>query len=107
MAAAIAMEGCGEIMMNGGSSNGQQWGNGWREGRVIAMDNGMAAVQWMAQWAADDCCQHRRSTMGGNTRWTAVAITMDRGRVIAIDSNSSNRQQRRNWQLGGGVIAMG
>jgi hypothetical protein len=101
MAAAIAMEGCNKITMDGGNSDGQRRGNGWWDGGVIRMDNGMAAVQWTAQLASNDCRQHRSSTMGGNTRWTAVAITMDGGRLIAIDSNNGNRQQPCNGQWDG------
>jgi hypothetical protein len=58
MAPAIMMDGGSEIVMDGGSGNGQQWQcNGRRDGRAIAMSNEMAAAQ-------DDCRQCRSSTMG-------------------------------------------
>ncbi len=52
------MDGGSEIVMDGGSGNGQQWQcNGWRDGRAIAMSNEMVAAQ-------DDCRQCRSSAMG-------------------------------------------
>jgi hypothetical protein len=55
----------------------------------------------MAQWAVDDCRQHRSSAMEGNARWTAVAIMMDGGGVIAMDGSCGNEKQRSNgWQDG-------
>ncbi len=49
MAAAIMMDSGSEIMIDGGSSDGQQRGNGQQDGKAIAMGNGMAVVQWKAQ----------------------------------------------------------
>ncbi len=43
------MDGGSEIVMDGGSSNGQWWRNGRQDGKAIAMGNGMAVVQWKAQ----------------------------------------------------------
>ncbi len=54
-AAAITMGGGSVIAMDGGSGNRQQWRNGRWVGEAITMGNGLAVVQWMAQWAADDC----------------------------------------------------
>ncbi len=45
--------------------------------------------------------------MGGDARWTAVAIRMDGGSVITMDGSSGNGQQRRNGQWDGKAIAMG
>jgi hypothetical protein len=48
-AVAIMMDGGSEIVMDGGSSNGQRGRNGWQDGKAIAMGNGTAVVQWKAQ----------------------------------------------------------
>jgi hypothetical protein len=56
MAAAITMDGGSMIVMDGGSRDGQWRCNGWWDDGVIAMGNGMAAAQWTAQLAADNCC---------------------------------------------------
>jgi hypothetical protein len=45
--------------------------------------------------------------MGGDARWMAVAITMDGGGVIAMDTGSGNGQRQQNGQLDGKAIAMG
>ncbi len=49
MAAAIMMDGGGVIAMDCSSGDGQQWRNGWRDGKAIAMGSGMAAARWKAQ----------------------------------------------------------
>ncbi len=75
------MDGGGEIAMDGGSGDGQQWWhNGQRDGEAIAMGNGMAVAQWMAQWVTDDCPQYRNGIIGGNARSTAAAIGDHDGR---------------------------
>ncbi len=51
---AITMDGSGVIAVDGGSSDGQQRHNGWRDIKGITMGNEMAVIQWMAQWAADN-----------------------------------------------------
>jgi hypothetical protein len=95
MAAAIKMDGGGKIVMDGGSGNWQ-----WRrDGKAIAMGNWTVAVQWMAQWVADNCHQCKSGAMGGNTRWTAAAITMDGSSKIAMDGSSGDGQRWHNgWQ---------
>ncbi len=90
MEAVITMDIGSKIVMNGGSGDGQRRCNGQRDGKEISMGNGTAAARWMAQWAADDCLQGRSGAMGGNTRWMAVAITMDGGSMIMMDSSSSD-----------------
>ncbi len=50
---------------------------------------------------------HKVRSVEGDTRWTAVAITMDGHGVIAMDGSSSNGQWRRNGRLDGKAIAMG
>jgi hypothetical protein len=77
-------------MMDGSSGNGQQRRNRQHDSRVIIIGDGTAVVQWMAQWAADDCRRHRSSAMEGNARWTAAVITMEGGSVIAIDGGSGD-----------------
>ncbi len=103
----IMMDGSSVIMMDSGSGDGQQQRNGQRDSRVIAMGNRMAAAHWMAQWAADDSHQHRSGAMGGDARWTAVAIRIDGGSVIAMDSGSGNGQRRCNGRQDGKAIVMG
>jgi hypothetical protein len=107
MAAAITMDSSAKIVMDGGSSNGQQRHNGWRDSGAIAMGDGMAVAQLTAKWAVDDHCQCRSGAMRGNTRWTAAAIRMDSGRMITMDGGSGNRQWRRNGRQDGGAITMG
>jgi hypothetical protein len=65
MAAAIRMDGGGEIKMDGGSGNGQRRCNGRRNGETNPM--GKAAA------------------MGGDARWTAAVIG---GSKIAMDCGS-------------------
>jgi hypothetical protein len=88
-AAETAMDGNSVIAMDGSSGNGQRWRNGWRDGGVIVMGEGMAVARWMAHLAADDRRQCRSSTMGGDGRWKAVAITIDGG-MIGTDGGSGN-----------------
>jgi hypothetical protein len=107
LAAAIRMDNGGKIMMDSGSSNGQQWRNGQQDGEAIAMGNGMVAAQWMAQWDVDDCLQSRSSAMGGDARWMAEAIMMDGGGVIAMDTSSGDGQRQQNGQLDGKAIVIG
>jgi hypothetical protein len=68
--AAIRMDRGGNIKMDGGSGDGQQWRNYRRDGK----NNSMGKV----------------ATMGGDARWTAAVITMDGGSKIAMDGSSSN-----------------
>jgi hypothetical protein len=49
----------------------------------------------------------QKQTIGGNARWTAVAIAMDGGGKIAMDSGSSNGQWRHNGWRDSGVTGMG
>jgi hypothetical protein len=70
MAAAIRMDGGGKIKMGGGSGNGQQRRNGWRNGETNPMG--------------------KASAMGGSTRWTAAVIMMNGGSKIAMDCGSGN-----------------
>jgi hypothetical protein len=63
--------------------------NGRWDGKAIALGNGKAVAQWMAQWAAEDCRQCRSGAIGGNARWTSATITLDGGGVIGIDGGSS------------------
>jgi hypothetical protein len=107
MAAAITMKGGSKIAMDGGSGDRQWWSNGQRDRSVIAIGNETAAAQWMAQWAADDCGQCRSGAMGGNARWTAAAITMDRGGMIAMDGGSNDGQWWCNGRQDGKTITMG
>ncbi len=107
-AAAITMDGGGKIAMEGGSSDGQRQHNGRRDGKAIAIGNGIAVAWWTEQWAVYDCPRCRSSAIGGNARWTAVAITMDSGGVMVMDSGSSNVQWwRHNGQWYGRAVAMG
>ncbi len=39
------MDGSGKIAMDGGSNDGQRQCNGWQDGGVITMGNGMAVGQ--------------------------------------------------------------
>jgi hypothetical protein len=78
-----------------------QWAAGRQSNRNGQWDSG---IGWTAQMAADDCCRHRSVAMGG---WTAVAITMNEGGKIVMDSGSSDGQWRRNGQRGSKAIAMG
>jgi hypothetical protein len=64
------MDGGGKIKMDGGSGDGQQRRNWWRNGKTNAM--GKAAM------------------IGGEARWTATVITMDGGSKIAMDGGSGN-----------------
>ncbi len=100
------MDGDSVIMVGGGSGNGQQWCNGQQDGGVIAMGDGLGAAQWVAQWVADNHCRCRSSTMGGDARWTAVAILMDGSSVIAMDGGSGKEQLRRNGRGSGEAITM-
>jgi hypothetical protein len=45
--------------------------------------------------------------MGSNARWTAAAITMDGGSMIAMGSGSGNGQWWRNECQVGEAVAMG
>jgi hypothetical protein len=45
--------------------------------------------------------------MGGSARWTAVAIRMDGGGKIKMNSSSGNGQRRRNGRRNGKTNAMG
>jgi hypothetical protein len=45
--------------------------------------------------------------MGGNARWTAVAIRMDGGGEIKMDRCSGNGQQRHNRRLNDKTNTMG
>jgi hypothetical protein len=45
--------------------------------------------------------------MGGEARWTAVAIGMDGGGKIKMDGGSGDGQRRRNGRRNGETIAMG
>ncbi len=76
--------------MDGGSGNGQWWHNEQRDGEAIAMGDGMAVAQWMAQWAADDRRACRSGTMGGDARWMAAVTMMDSSGVIAMDGGRGN-----------------
>ncbi len=104
---AITMDGGGKIMMDGSSGNGQRRCNERQDGKAIVMGNGIVAVQWMAQWAANNCCQHRNGSMGGDPRWMAAVITMDSRGMIVMDGGSSNWQRRQNGRQYGSVIRMG
>ncbi len=85
MAVAIMVDGSGKMAMDSGSGD-EQWGhNGRQDGKEITMGNGTAVAQWMAQWAADDCHQHRRGAMGGYARLMVVAITMIGGYMLVMD----------------------
>jgi hypothetical protein len=48
-AVATTIDGGNKIVMDGGSGDGQQRRNGQRDGKAIAMGNGMAVAQWTAQ----------------------------------------------------------
>ncbi len=109
MAGAIMMDGGSKIAMDSSSGDGQQRRCNWqRDRKAIAMGDGMAVAQWMAQWAADDRHQCRGSAIGGNARWMAATITMDGSSVIAMDGGSGDGQrlQCNGWR-DGGAIAMG
>ncbi len=106
-AAAITMHGGGDIAMDGGSGNGQRQCNGRRDGKAIAMGNGMAASQWTAQWATANCHQGRSGAMGGDARWRAAAITMHSGGKILVDNGSGNGQWRSNGRWDGEGITIG
>jgi hypothetical protein len=95
------------IAMEAGSVKGQLQCNGQRDGKTIAIGNGMAAAQWTAQSTVDECRQCRSGAMGGYARWTASAITMDGGGKIVMDGSSGGGQQRHNGQQDSGVIMMG
>jgi hypothetical protein len=56
------------------------------------MGDGLAVAQWTAQLRADDCSRCRSGAIGGDTRWMAVAITMDSGGVITMDGSNSGGQ---------------
>jgi hypothetical protein len=73
------MDSGGEIKMDGGSGDGQWRRNGQQNGETNVM--GKAAA------------------MGGNTKWTAVVITMDGGSKIAMDGNSGDWWTARVPQL--------
>ncbi len=62
-----------EIVMDISSGGWQRQCNGQWDRKAIAMGNGMVVAQWTAQRAANDCCWHRRGTMGGDTRWMGTA----------------------------------
>jgi hypothetical protein len=107
MAAAIVMDSGCKIAMDSGGSDGQRQCNGWQDGGVIMMGNGATVAQWMAQWAADNCCQRRGGAMGGNARWTAAAIRIDGGCVTVMDGGSGDGQLWCNGQQDSKAIAMG
>ncbi len=69
-AAAIRMDGGGEIKMDGGSGDGQRWRNG--------------------QWNGETNAMGKAAAMGGDARWTAAVITMDGGSKIAMDGGSGD-----------------
>ncbi len=102
------MDSGSKIAMEGGSGYGQRRHNGRQDGKAITIGNRTAVAQWMAQLAVDNCCLCRSGAMGGNVRWTAMAITMDSGSEITMDSGSGNGQQwRHNGQWDGKAIAIG
>jgi hypothetical protein len=76
------MHGGSKIAMNSGSGDGQQRHNGRQDSDAIAIGNGMAVVQWTAQWAADNHCQCRSGAIRGEARWMAATIRMDGGSEI-------------------------
>jgi hypothetical protein len=50
LAAAIAMDSGGKIAIDGSRGNGRWRRNGWRDGGVIMMGNGVAVTQWLGVW---------------------------------------------------------